>query len=142
MHPSVRAPPRVIRCNANVTHDKRENEDMDSFSAYQSNATRTAVYPGSGDVTSSEGLSYATLGLVGEAGEIANKVKKIIRDNDGVITDMAREDIAAELGDVLWYVSALATQLGATLGGVAAQNLSKLRSRQERGKLSGSGDNR
>lgn len=115
---------------------------MTSFSKYQQGATATAIYPGAGDVDSVDGLSYATLGLVGEAGEIANKVKKILRDGDGVITADNRVDLSKELGDVCWYMAALATQIGYPLALVAEANLLKLQDRAERGVLQGSGDQR
>lgn len=115
---------------------------MDSFAAYQRNAAATAIYPGVGNPDSLEGLSYAVLGLNGEAGEVADKVKKVLRDSGGILDVDTRAAIAAELGDVLWYVSAVANQLGTSLGEVAAANLEKLRSRQARGALTGSGDNR
>lgn len=82
------------------------------------------------------------LGLVGEAGEVAEKFKKIIRDKDGKISDQDRMDIQKELGDVLWYVSVLADYLECSLSGVAQANLDKLRSRKSRGVSRGSGDDR
>lgn len=87
---------------------------------------------------SSRNLYYMALGLAGEAGEVANKVKKVMRD--GVEPDRAA--LQDELGDVLWYVASMATVLGLGLSDVAAQNLWKLKDRQQRGKLEGSGDNR
>lgn len=112
------------------------------FTDYQDQSRQTAVYPGAGNPDSVDGLAYVTLGLAGEAGELANKVKKILRDQGGVITDQNRRELADELGDVLWYVSQFATQLDVWLVNVADDNLSKLKSRKERGVLSGSGDNR
>jgi len=112
------------------------------FVAYQRNTARTAIYPGAGDKHSYAGLSYVALGLSGEAGEVAGKVKKIARDARSVIADADRGRLADELGDVLWYVSQMATQLGFDLDSIASANLAKLRSRQERGVLQGSGDNR
>jgi len=85
---------------------------------------------------------YPTLGLSGETGEIAEKVKKIIRDDQGVITDEKRDQIAKEAGDVLWYLSQLATEIDYSLEDIAQMNLDKLASRAARGVLSGSGDNR
>lgn len=110
-----------------------------SFKQYQERAEKTAVYPGQG---TSSGLMYATLGLAGEAGEIANKVKKVFRDDEGDVTTRRRDDLRQELGDVLWYVSALAQELGLDLGKIARDNLGKLESRAERGKLKGEGDDR
>ncbi|GAA5337377.1 nucleoside triphosphate pyrophosphohydrolase family protein [Thermus antranikianii] len=107
-----------------------------TLNEYQQEAKKTALYP------EAYRLLYPTLGLAGEAGELANKVKKILRDHGGNLNQAAREDLVAELGDVLWYVAQLATDLGVSLEEVAQGNLAKLRSRLERGKLGGSGDNR
>lgn len=82
------------------------------------------------------------LGLSGESGEVADKVKKLIRDKNGEISAADRADLALELGDLLWYLATCARYLGLTLEDVAAGNLSKLESRLERGKIGGSGDNR
>ena len=111
-----------------------------SFTDYQLASGETAIYPrsGSGDITA---VSYCALGL-GETGEVQGKVKKIIRDNAGVITDEVRKEIGKELGDVLWYVSQLASELDLSLEQIAQGNLDKLNSRKERGVLTGSGDNR
>jgi NTP pyrophosphatase (non-canonical NTP hydrolase) len=104
---------------------------------YQNSALKTAIYPHQG-----QNFSYPALGLMGEAGEVADKLKKVIRDNDGVLTDPVRDAVAKELGDVLWYLSVLANELDYDLNTIAEDNLLKLLSRQERGVLSGSGDNR
>ncbi len=104
---------------------------------YQSLSRRTATYPGAGD-----NIVYPTLGLAGEAGEVAEKVKKLIRDDAGVLSDERRTALAGELGDVLWYVAQVATEAGLDLDDVAQANLDKLASRAERGVLSGSGDDR
>jgi NTP pyrophosphatase (non-canonical NTP hydrolase) len=86
---------------------------------------------------------YPALGLAGEAGEIAEKVKKWLRDEGGgVISEDRREAILAELGDPLWYITALASDLGYTLQDVVDVNVQKLTSRRERGVIHGSGDNR
>ena len=108
-----------------------------SFADYQQRSRATAVYPGAG-----ENLLYPTLGLCGEAGEVAEKVKKMLRDDDGVLTAERREALAKELGDVLWYVAQVATEAELDLQEVADANLRKLLSRQERGVLQGSGDER
>lgn len=103
---------------------------------YQEEASKTAIYP------KPIGLAYVALGLAGEAGEIANKVKKVYRDNGGKLLPETRYDLADELGDVLWYVAAVASELDYDLETIADKNLQKLQSRQERGMLRGSGDER
>jgi NTP pyrophosphatase (non-canonical NTP hydrolase) len=105
------------------------------LSEYQRRSRTTAVYPDAGS-----NLTYPALGLCGEAGEAAEKVKKAIRDDGGVLTDERREALAAELGDVLWYVAQLATEAGLDLDELAESNLEKLLSRRERAVLQGSGD--
>lgn len=109
---------------------------MSDFNTYQWKTHETAIYPKDRD------LEYLALGLTSEAGEVAGKVKKIIRDNGGVISDSAREDLAAELGDVLWYLAQLSWLLQKDLNAVAQGNLDKLRGRSARGTLIGSGDTR
>lgn len=104
------------------------------LSAYQIAAQRTAIYPEDAKVT------YPALGLAGEVGEVCNKIKKVTRD--GLSIDDIRPDLFKELGDVLWYLSALAYDLNISLENLAAQNLEKLQTRQEKGTLQGSGDNR
>jgi NTP pyrophosphatase (non-canonical NTP hydrolase) len=107
------------------------------ISEYQERSRRTATYPGAG-----ENIVYPTLGLAGEAGEVAEKVKKLLRDDGGVMSDERRQALAGELGDVLWYVAQVATEAGLDLEEIAQANLDKLLSRQRRGVLSGSGDSR
>ena len=103
---------------------------------YQEKARETAGYP------KEMGLPYCALGLKGEAGEVAEKVKKIIRDEGGELSDEKRKAIALELGDVFWYLANMAYEAGYTLEEVGYMNLEKLASRKKRGKLQGSGDNR
>jgi len=110
---------------------------MTTFGDYQRKSRETAIYPDAG-----RNFVYPTLGLSGEAGEVAEKIKKVLRDRGGKIDDETRAVVEKELGDVLWYVAQLATELGLDLGAVAEKNLAKLASRKERGVLSGSGDNR
>lgn len=85
---------------------------------------------------------YTALGLNGEAGEIAEKVKKVLRDHDGDFSKLDKDDISKELGDVLWYVSAFAHSIGLSLDDIARGNIEKLSSRKTRGVIRGSGDNR
>lgn len=104
---------------------------------YQARSRATAVYPDAGS-----NLLYPTLGLCGEAGEVAEKIKKMVRDDDGVLTDERRAALAKELGDVLWYLAQLATEADLELEAIAAANIEKLGSRQRRNMLQGSGDDR
>lgn len=107
-----------------------------TLNEYQAKALVTAKYPESMKVL------YPVLGLCGEAGEVAEKVKKIHRDKEGVIGELDRLEIAKELGDVLWYISTCAKDLDFSLEDVANMNISKLSSRKERGVIHGNGDNR
>jgi NTP pyrophosphatase (non-canonical NTP hydrolase) len=108
-----------------------------NFEEYQTKSRRTALYPNIG-----ENYIYPTLGLAGESGEVAEKIKKVIRDKAGVVDGETKEMIKKELGDVLWYTAQLATELGLSLDEIAENNITKLASRLERGVLQGSGDNR
>jgi NTP pyrophosphatase (non-canonical NTP hydrolase) len=105
---------------------------------YQSESQRTVAYRDK----KIPPVVYCALGLAGEAGEVANKIKKVYRDEDGEFSLEKEEELAKELGDVLWYVAALANELGFSLAWVAEENLNKLKSRQERGVIGGSGDER
>jgi NTP pyrophosphatase (non-canonical NTP hydrolase) len=107
-----------------------------NLSEYQQLSRRTAQYP------RDAWLAYPALGLAGEAGEVAEHAKKAIRDDDGNVSEQRREAMAKELGDVLWYVAQIATELDLDLDQIAQGNLEKLLSRQQRGVLSGSGDDR
>lgn len=109
-----------------------------NFSKYQSLTQETAIYPGQGQTL---GLAYVGLGL-GEAGEAQGNIKKIIRDDGGIITPTKRDALKKELGDILWYVAQTATEAGISLEDVAVANIAKLQSRKERGVIQGSGDNR
>ena len=102
--------------------------DMDD---YQKKAAETAIY------SNKHAVIYPALGLAAEAGEVANKVKKILRDGD-----FDRKAIADEIGDCLWYIAALCRDLNVSMNDVAKTNLFKLQDRQKRGVISGSGDNR
>lgn len=98
-----------------------------NFEEYQAAARKTALYP-----RRMSNLEYPTLGLTGEAGEVANVVKKIQRDNDGIITDETRGKLKDELGDVLWYISACADELSMTLDEIASFNVDKLAKRHSK----------
>ena len=111
-------------------------DEKTTFEKYQELTAQTAIYP------KEAGQIYTTLGLVNEAGEVAGKVKKILRDDCGVVSGEKRAEIAKELGDVLWYLSQCATEFCICLESIAIDNLAKLQSRKERGVLGGSGDNR
>jgi NTP pyrophosphatase (non-canonical NTP hydrolase) len=103
---------------------------------YQKEALSTSVY-GSGSK-----IIYPTLGLAGEAGEVADKVKKVLRDNEGNFDEWRKLQIAAEIGDVLWYIAALADDLGFTMEDIANLNIGKLKQRRQNNTIHGEGDNR
>lgn len=107
------------------------------FSDYQTKSRKTATYPAIGHP-----VIYPALGLVNEAGEVAGKIKKVFRDKDGQISDETREALKAELGDVLWYIAQVATELNLSLEEIAEHNITKLYDRLERGKIKGDGDDR
>lgn len=106
------------------------------LSEYERGARETAFYP------KESALSYCALGLCGESGEVADKLKKVMRDGGGVLSEEVRLSLAKEVGDVLWYVANLSVELGFSLEEIALMNLEKLSSRQSRGVLSGEGDDR
>ena len=104
---------------------------------YQTKSRKTAKYPAIGHA-----VIYPTLGLVNEAGEVAGKIKKVFRDKDGQVNAETRAALESELGDVLWYLAQVCTELGLTLDEVAEHNIAKLYDRLERGTIKGDGDNR
>ena len=108
-----------------------------NFSDYQAKSRKTARYPVIG-----HGVIYPTLGLANEAGEVAGKIKKVFRDKEGIISEGDRTALEGELGDVLWYLAQVCTELDLWLEDVAEHNIEKLASRLERGKIGGDGDNR
>jgi NTP pyrophosphatase (non-canonical NTP hydrolase) len=108
-----------------------------NFNKYQAEATKTAIYPNKGN-----NPYYPTLGLCGEAGEVAEKIKKVMRDDGGEISIEKSAEIMKEIGDVLWYIAALCEELDIDMETCAILNIEKLKSRQQRGTLQGSGDNR
>ena len=107
-----------------------------TLNGYQNQAAETALYP------KEHGLTYTILGLNGEAGELADKYKKVIRDHQGEMSEETQQAMAKELGDVLWYVAMCAKELGHDLESIAQMNLTKLFSRKDRGQIQGAGDDR
>ena len=111
--------------------------DTQNFETYQRESRKTW-----GVIDVDHPIVYPTLGLVNEAGEVAGKIKKIFRDKGGLIGEADRQALKYELGDVLWYLTQICTELDLTLEEVAAANLEKLFSRQARGQIRGEGDER
>lgn len=107
-----------------------------TFDTYQKATEKTAIYP------KMFGLHYTVLGLASEAGEVAGKLKKVIRDNDSKVGKKELEEIAFELGDVMWYVSQICNELNISLEEIATLNIQKLTKRQKEDLLQGSGDKR
>jgi len=108
-----------------------------TFEEYQKKSRETAIYQNLGN-----NFIYPTLGLAGETGEVVEKVKRVLRQKKGVVDEQSRTEILKELGDVLWYMAQLATELNLSLDNVASSNIEKLSSRKERGVLHGDGDSR
>jgi len=108
-----------------------------NFDDYQKKSRRTAIYPNQG-----KNFIYPTLGLVGEAGEVAEKIKKVLRDKNNKFDQETKDKISKEMGDVLWYLTQLATELNLSLDEIANDNIKKLMSRKKRGVLHGDNDER
>ena len=117
--------------------DAEMKMNVETLDTYQRESRKTW-----GFVSTDHPIVYPTLGLTNEAGEVAGKIKKIFRDGEGKITESDRQALKKELGDVLWYLTQICTELDLSLQEVAEANLTKLFSRIERGKLRGSGDDR
>mgnify|MGYP005686580553 FL=1 len=120
-----------VRTNENHKYNRISDLDM-----YQQVAKTTAIYP------REQAIIYPTLGLTGEAGEVANKVKKIIRDGTIENHEGLIQEISSEIGDCLWYISVLADDIGVKLSDIANSNLEKLENRKKKGTIHGSGDDR
>ena len=118
------------------TNESNKYKKVSDLDMYQKVALTTAIYP------REQAIIYPTLGLTGEAGEVANKVKKIIRDDGNKINESLVQEISAEIGDCLWYVALLADDIGCKLSDIANDNLLKLANRMKNGTLHGSGDKR
>lgn len=127
---------KVVSVSCEITQDGVHLKNvMMTFDEYQTAAASTALYP------KEMGLAYTALGLAGEAGEIANKVKKVIR-GDSIDREALKKDLAEELSDCLWYCAMLAKELGFSLNTVAEMNVKKLADRAARGQIKGTGDHR
>ncbi|NBV77292.1 hypothetical protein EBR66_03975 [bacterium] len=109
------------------------------FREYQKNANKTAAFK---NLQKEQALLYVTLGVAGEVGELVNKVKKIIRDDNGILTKEKAREIQYETGDVLWYISQIARLTGSSIEKVAEMNIQKLHARKKRGTIQGAGDYR
>jgi len=122
-----------LGAQSNESNKYKKVSDLD---LYQKVALTTAIYP------REQAIIYPTLGLTGEAGEVANKVKKIIRDDGNKINESLVQEISAEIGDCLWYIAVLADDVGIKLSDIANSNLIKLENRKKKGTIHGSGDKR
>ena len=122
-----------LGAQSNESNKYKKVSDLD---LYQKVALTTAIYP------REQAIIYPTLGLTGEAGEVANKVKKIIRDGSNKNDDSMVSEIKSEIGDCLWYIAVLADDIGCKLSDIANTNLVKLANRKEKGTIGGSGDKR
>ena len=122
-----------LGAQSNESNKYKKVSDLDM---YQKVAKTTAIYP------REQAIIYPTLGLTGEAGEVANKVKKIIRDGTNKNNENLVQEISSEIGDVLWYIAVLADDVGVKLSDIANNNLIKLENRKKKGTIHGSGDDR
>ena len=122
-----------LGAQSNESNKYKKVSDLDM---YQKVAKTTAIYP------REQAIIYPTLGLTGEAGEVANKVKKIIRDGTNKNNENLVQEISSEIGDVLWYIAVLADDVGVKLSDIANNNLVKLENRKKKGTIHGSGDDR
>jgi NTP pyrophosphatase (non-canonical NTP hydrolase) len=122
-----------LGAQSNESNKYKKVSDLDM---YQQVAKTTAIYP------REQAIIYPTLGLTGEAGEVANKVKKIIRDGSNSKDEKLVSEIKSEIGDCLWYIAVLASDFDIKLSDIASSNLEKLEKRKEKGTLHGSGDDR
>ena len=119
-----------------VTNENHKYKKISDLDMYQKVALTTAIYP------REQAIIYPTLGLTGEAGEVANKVKKIIRDGSDSKDEKLVSEIKAEIGDCLWYIAVLANDFDIKLSDIASTNIEKLANRQKNNTIHGSGDDR
>ena len=122
-----------LGAQSNESNKYKKVSDLDM---YQKVALTTAIYP------REQAIIYPTLGLTGEAGEVANKVKKIIRDGSDSKDEKLVSEIKAEIGDCLWYIAVLASDFNIKLSDIASTNLEKLANRKKNNTIHGSGDAR
>jgi len=118
------------------SNESNKYKKVSDFDMYQKVALTTAIYP------REQAIIYPTLGLTGEAGEVANKVKKIIRDGSNFKDEKLVSEIKAEIGDCLWYIAVLASDFDIKLSDIASSNLEKLANRKKNNTIHGSGDTR
>ena len=118
------------------TNESNKYKKVSDLDMYQKVALTTAIYP------REQAIIYPTLGLTGEAGEVANKVKKIIRDGSDSKDEKLVSEIKSEIGDCLWYIAVLANDFNIKLSDIASANIEKLATRKSKGTIHGSGDNR
>lgn len=130
---------RTIAMNHVTCNNVGVDETNYTLEEYQKDVANLAFYPNRG---TTPGLAYVGLGVAGESGEVADKIKKVIRDDAGEVSEEKKRAIIIEGGDALWYLAELATHFGVSMGDMAMMNIAKLRSRQERGTFGGSGDER
>lgn len=119
-----------------TVNEQSEYRTINDINEYQQKIEQFVIYP------REHAYNYLSLGLASEAGEVAGVVKKVIRDNGGVFSDEAKLALLKELGDVIWYVSTFASEIGVDMSDILAENYYKLEFRAQRGMLGGSGDNR
>ena len=107
-----------------------------TFNEYQQQALKTAIYPQNYKIV------YPSIGLSGETGEVSEKIKKVLRDNNGNFSKDKCQEIAKELGDCLWYIANLSSDIGYSLDDIAEMNINKIISRQQNNQIHGNGDDR
>lgn len=109
-----------------------------NFTEYQDDVQELAITK----LTGIHEVMYSTLGILGEAGEISEKIKKIVRDKHGIISEEDKQLLGKETGDVLFYIAKFLSDIGLDFETIAMENIQKCRDRETRGVVSGSGDNR
>jgi NTP pyrophosphatase (non-canonical NTP hydrolase) len=131
-------PEQIDRLQAELQEYRTQPKEATTLNEYQERAHETSQ----NTMIGGNGWLYPAIGLANESGELLGKIKKIYRDNEGILSNTRRVEMAAELSDCLWYVAELATQIEVDLADIAAANLAKLADRANRGVIGGSGDER